>query len=94
MSTFREAVLHDAGETDWIDVEVVAYPARNPGLLEEVRAKSVVSGRSHSLNAPHTLYLATDDQPGWRRELTRYEQWAVWDVLGGLAAVRRQLEKK
>jgi hypothetical protein len=90
--TFRDAVLHDAGEETWIDVEVVAYAARNPHLAEDIRTKSGVSGRSHSLNNPY-------DEPWvlahgtWRRELTRYESWVVMDALSGLAAVQRAVRK-
>jgi hypothetical protein len=85
--SFREAILRDFGETNWIDVEVVAYPERNPGLVEEIRSKSGASGRSHSGDL--RLHLADDN--GWKRELTRYEAWAVMDVLTGLQAVRSRL---
>lgn len=89
MSSFREAILRDAGETNWIDVEVVAYPERNPGLTEEIRARSGASGRSHSLRSDLALVLT--DEKGWRRVLTRYESWAVMDVLAGLQVVRSRL---
>jgi hypothetical protein len=90
--TFRDAILHDADEEDWIDVEVVVYAARNPHLAEDIRTKSGASGRSHSLNSPYEPMAIT--QGTWRRELTRYESWIVMDALSGLAAVRRAITKE
>ena len=92
--TFRQAILHDAGERWWIEVEVSALKAHNPSLPDDLRVRSGVSNRSHALTAaeknPKPFRLVQGD---WSRVLTQQEAWLVWDVLGGLQALQHRLRE-